>query len=71
MARDIMSVKIRLKDYENCENAKYFIKRDKLSDKKYKQLDKNTLVVNIPTSMLLQEIGLSFLVDAYSEDPIR
>lgn len=70
MVRDAMSVKIRFKNSDDCETAKYFIRRDRLSDRKYKPLGNDTLVVNSPTTLLLREIGLTFLTQDYSSDPI-
>jgi hypothetical protein len=64
------AVKIRFKTPADVNDAKYFIQNDKKSDKKFKYYSPSTIIVNAPTALLLRDIGLSFLVDDYSDEPL-
>lgn len=48
----------------------YFIERDSRSDKKYRELGNNIIIVNYDTALLLHEIGITFADSDFSENTL-
>jgi hypothetical protein len=67
MIRNAKTKRIRVRNKDDYNTIIYFIQRDSRSDKKYRELGDNTVIVNHTTVHLLHEIGLTFVEDDFSE----
>jgi hypothetical protein len=67
MTHDAQTKKIMVDSKELYDTIIYFIERDSRSDKKYKVVGKNTIIVNNATATLLHEIGITFVDKDYSD----